>query len=305
SGAVLVQGAVNGFGVRCGNADLTVVIPNLVLKMNLPAIAKKNLKKLTMVSRYVYETANMLLVDNQPFVGRSAFAHKGGLHVAAVSRDERTYEHVNPDLVGNSRRLLVGELSGHSTIAAKAAKLALTDDRALLRKVLKQMLKLEHEGYQFEAAEASFELLLRKAAGLHKTFFELDHYYISISKDNQGTPVTEATIKLRVAGHTEHTAADGDGPVNALDAALRKALMPHYPALEEMSLTDYKVRVINSGAGTAARVRVVIELKDASERWGTVGVSENIIDASWAALVDGIEYKLLKDMDTKRGRKKN
>jgi 2-isopropylmalate synthase len=243
----------------------------------------------------------MMLVPGQPFVGPSAFAHKGGMHVAAVARAEGSYEHVDPSRVGNTRRILVSELSGRGTILAKLAAASLEADAALQEKILDRVQELENRGYQFEAAEASFVLMVRRLAGAAKTFFDLDHYSVAIKKDDAREPVTEATVKLSVGGEWQHTVAEGDGPVNALDAALRKALLAAYPALERMSLTDYKVRVINSGAGTAASVRVVIESKDDDGYYGTVGVSENIIDASWQALVDSFEYKLTKDGEQSTG----
>ena len=301
AGCRQVQGTVNGLGERCGNADLCAVVPNLQLKMGFACLGPENLARLTEVSRFVYETANMMLVPGQPYVGPSAFAHKGGMHASAVARDERTYEHVDPRRVGNTRRILVSELSGRGTIGAKLAAAGLQADAALRDRVLEEVQRLENLGYQFEAAEASFVLLVRRLAGTRRTFFNLDHYSVAIKKDDDRPPVTEATVKLRVADRWQHTVAEGDGPVNALDGALRKALVPAYPTLAEMSLTDYKVRVINSGAGTAASVRVIIESKDHEEHWGTVGVSENIIDASWQALADSIEYKLTKDEERAHG----
>ncbi|MBM4018241.1 MAG: citramalate synthase [Planctomycetes bacterium] len=295
AGAACVQGTVNGLGERCGNADLCAVAANLELKMGLECVGRENLAKLTDVSRFVYETANMLLVPGQPYVGPSAFAHKGGMHVAAVARDRRSYEHVDPRVVGNTRRILVSELSGRGTILQKVGGTDFERDKGLQQKVLREVQRLENEGFQFEACEASFALLVRRLAGRDKSYFELDHYSVGIKKDGDRPPVTEATVKLRVGPDWQHTVAEGDGPVNALDAALRKALTAAYPGLAGMSLVDYKVRVINSGAGTAARVRVVIESRDRREHWGTVGVSENIIDASWQALVESIEYKLMKD----------
>ncbi len=299
AGCEQVQGTVNGLGERCGNADLCQVLPALQLKMGRECVGRENLAKLTEVSRFVYEVANMMLVPNQPYVGPSAFAHKGGMHVSAVARDRRTYEHVDPSEVGNTRRILVSELSGHATILSKLLGTDFEGDRALQARVLEEVQRQENLGYQFEAAEASFELLVRRLAGRHTPHFDLDHYSVAIKKDNDRSPGTEATVKISVGGQWQHTVAEGDGPVNALDGALRKALLPGYPNLAQMSLTDYKVRVINSGAGTAARVRVVIESKDRRQHWGTVGVSENIIDASWIALVDSIEYKLTKDEENR------
>jgi 2-isopropylmalate synthase len=293
----MVQGTLNGLGERCGNADLCALIPNIELKMGLECLGRENLAKLSEVSRFVYEAANMLLVPGQPFVGPSAFSHKGGMHVAAIGRDRRTYEHVDPRDVGNTRRILVSELSGRGTILAKVSGTDFEADKALQQKVLKEVQRLENQGYQFESCEASFALLVRRVAGRATTFFDLDHYSVAIKKDDDRPPLTEATVKLRVGDQWQHTVAEGDGPVNALDAALRKALVPAFPALAEMQLTDYKVRVINSGAGTAAKVRVVIESRDRQEHWGTVGVSENIIDASWQALVESIAYKLTKEAE--------
>jgi 2-isopropylmalate synthase len=297
AGATQIQGTINGLGERCGNADLCAVAANLELKMARPCLGPENLAKLTDLSRFVYDVANLQIASGQPFVGPSAFAHKGGMHVAAITRDRRTYEHVDPALVGNTRRILVSELSGRGTMLMKLAGTKFETDVALQKKVLKDVQRLENQGYHFEAAEASFTLLVRRLAGLARKFFDLDHYSVAIKKDNSKSPVTEATVKLKVGDGWQHTVAEGDGPVNALDAALRKALLAAYPNLATMNLVDYKVRVINSGAGTAAKVRVVIESRDAAEHWGTVGVSENIIDASWQALVDSIEYKLTKDAE--------
>jgi 2-isopropylmalate synthase len=294
-GATQVQGTINGIGERCGNVDLVSVIANLALKMGYEVLAPGSLAKLTEVSRYVYEIANMNFRPNQPFVGASAFAHKGGMHAHGIARNTASYEHIDPAAVGNERRILISELSGQSSILAKTTQYAVTHDRALMVKVLNQVQDLEHAGYEFEAAEASFDLLVKKAAGLYRPKFERLAYRVNIETGLDGQPVTEATVKVRVDGRTEHTVSEGDGPVNALDGALRKALQAFYPRLAEMHLVDYKVRVVNSRAGTAARVRVVIESRDSDRVWGTVGVSENIIEASWLALVDSFEYKLFKD----------
>jgi len=239
------------------------------------------------------------LVPGQPYVGSSAFAHKGGMHVQAVQKDASTYEHVDPEAVGNSRRILVSELSGVSNIAGKAGKkFDLDGDKETLKKVLERVKMLENEGYQFEAAEASFELMVRKEIGRYKPFFQLDHYRVITLKLAGNPAIAEATVKLHVNGTMEHRVAEGDGPVNALDAALRRALKPHFPAIGQVHLTDYKVRVINSKAETAAGVRVVIECKrdkgdGTRELFGTIGVNTNIIDASWQALVDAYEYHLV------------
>jgi 2-isopropylmalate synthase len=231
----------------------------------------------------------------QPFVGASAFAHKGGMHTHAVARISSSYEHIDPELVGNERRFLVSELSGQSTILTKTMKYQLAQDRPLMQKILNRVQDLENEGYEFEAAEASFDLLVKKAAGLYTPKFERLAYRVNIEADAGGGPVTEATVKVRVGDQTMHTVSEGDGPVNALDGAVRKALLPVYPRLAEMHLVDYKVRVVNARAETAARVRVVIEWRDGGAVWGTVGVSENVIEASWLALADAVEYKLFKD----------
>jgi 2-isopropylmalate synthase len=294
-GATQVQGTVNGIGERCGNADLVSVIANLALKRGYDVLRPDSLPRLTEVSRYVYETANMNFRPGQPFVGASAFAHKGGMHTHAVARDTTSYEHIDPAAVGNERRFLVSELSGQSTILNKTAKYALANDRALMAKILGQVQDLENAGYEFEAAEASFDLLVQKAAGLYKPKFERLAYRVNIETGDDGRPVTEATVKVRVGGQVMHTVSEGDGPVNALDGALRKALAPSYPRLAEVHLLDYKVRVVNARAESAARVRVVVEWRDGGAVWGTVGVSENVIEASWLALADAIEYKLFKD----------
>ncbi|MDX1946437.1 MAG: citramalate synthase [Pirellulaceae bacterium] len=295
AGAVQVQGTINGFGERCGNADLISVLANLGLKKGYKVLGGRPLVHLTELSRFVYETANLHHRNSQPFVGQSAFAHKGGMHVHAIARATSSYEHLDPALVGNERRILVSELSGRSNIAALTAKHQLTDDKALMESILKQVVDLEAQGYQFEAADASFDLLVRRLAGTFRPHFERVKYHVGVSTLGDGQPVTEATVKLKVNGRDRHEVAEGDGPVNALDAAMRKALNGDFPALADMRLIDYKVRVVNSEAGTAARIRVIIESADAHGVWGTVGVSENIIEASWLALVDAIEYKLGKD----------
>jgi 2-isopropylmalate synthase len=294
-GATQVQGTMNGIGERCGNADLVSIIANLALKRGYEVLPPESLARLTEVSRYVYETANMNFRSSQPFVGASAFAHKGGMHTHAIARNTASYEHIDPAKVGNQRRILVSELSGQSTILTKTMKYQLAHDRPLMQKILERVQDLENEGYEFEAAEASFDLLVQKAAGLYQPCFERLSYRVNIEAGADGRPLTEATVKVRFNGQLMHTVSEGDGPVNALDGALRKALQPLYPRLAEMHLVDYKVRVVNARAETAARVRVVVEWRDGDDVWGTVGVSENIIEASWLALVDAIEYKLCKD----------
>jgi 2-isopropylmalate synthase len=295
-GAVQVQGTINGVGERCGNVDLVSVIANLAIKEGHEVLIPGGVSRLTELSRYVYEIANMNFRANQAFVGMSAFAHKGGMHVHAVNRVSQSYEHIDPETVGNERRILISELSGRSNIVAKLGKYRRDDDPELMKRILDRVQVLESQGYQFEAAEASFDLLVMKVAGTYRPKFVRDHYRVNVVTDEGGRPVTEATIKLTVGGASEHVVAEGDGPVNALDTALRKALAATYPRLAEMHLDDYKVRVINSTEGTAARVRVVIESRDQSNVWTTVGVSENIIEASWLALIDSVEYKLFKDL---------
>ncbi|WP_145029647.1 citramalate synthase [Caulifigura coniformis] len=304
SGAVQVQGTINGIGERCGNADLVSVAANLALKKGRQVLAEGGVGRLTEISRYVYELANMNFRNGQPFVGRSAFAHKGGMHVHAVNRIAHSYEHIDPAVVGNERRILVSELSGRSNIMAKTTKFNLGDDNALMKRILDRVVELEAEGYQFEAAEASFDLLVKKEIGQYEPKFRRLHYHVVVQMDASGLdspgarpalPMTQATVKVQVGNRIELVAGEGDGPVNALDNALRKALVPAYPQLSTMRLVDYKVRVINSTEGTAAKVRVVIESADDQDVWSTIGVSENVIEASWQALADAIDYKLLKD----------
>lgn len=299
AGAVQVQGTINGIGERCGNADLISIIANLAVKKHgYQVLMPESIERLTELSRYVYETANMHYRNGQPFVGPSAFAHKGGMHVHAINRVTSSYEHIAPEVIGNERRILVSELSGRSNIVSKTTKYDMQADPKLMDRILAQVVTMENQGYQFEAAEASFELLVRRCAGTMEPHFERIKYHVAVGADAQGDLVTEATVKLSVNGQVRHEVGEGDGPVNALDAALRKALRDAYPSLQEMHLVDYKVRVVNSEAGTAARIRVIIESKDGHDVWGTVGVSENIIEASWMALVDAIEYKLCKDTET-------
>jgi len=297
-GALQVQGTINGLGERCGNVDLCSVVANLALKCaDYAVLLPGKLEHLTEISRYVYETANMNFRANQPFVGTSAFAHKGGMHVHGVRKNAVSYEHIDPATVGNERRVLISELSGKSNIAEKLSEYGLEQDNELLARVLDRVQELENDGYQFEAAEASFVLLVLRLASRRHVWFDALGFHVSVSGKlgEDSATSTEATVKLKVDSEFEHTVSEGDGPVNALDGALRKALEAHYPRLKEMSLVDYKVRVINARAGTAARVRVVIESKDQDDVWGTVGVSENVIEASWLALVDSFEYKLTKD----------
>ncbi len=297
-GASQVQGTINGFGERCGNANLTSIIPAIVFKMGMECKVGKRIDQLYTTARMVNELANLPHNRYQPYVGQSAFAHKGGIHVSAVQRNPVTYEHIAPEKIGNERRILISDQSGRSNVLMKAQKygLDLAGDDHRMTSIVDNLKELENRGYQYEAAEASFELLMRRALGLHQDYFELEAFRVMNHKyDINKNPLTEATIRLWVNGQAEHTAAMGDGPVNALDKAMRKALMRFYPSLEDMELHDYKVRVLTGEHGTGAKVRVLVESKDLEESWGTVGVSVNIIEASWQALADSINYKLMKD----------
>ena len=300
-GVVQVQGTINGIGERCGNADIISVAANLVEKYErYELLCDGALGRLTAVSRSVYELTNQSPAGNQPFVGGSAFAHKGGMHVHAVQRNPKTYEHLDPARVGNVRRILVSELSGTSNIAATVSgKFNLAADKDAQRRILQILGQLEHDGYQFEAAEASLDLLVRRVLGgpwYHKTW-ELDHYRCVIFKSQRTEANTEAIVKLTIGGETHHTVAEGDGPVDSLYRALRRALRGDYPQVDDLHLVDYRVAVVNTSAETAAKVRVVIDWKDTTTAGvGSVGVSENIIEASWLALVDAVEYELLRDV---------
>lgn len=297
-GASHVQGTINGLGERCGNANLCSVIPNLQVKLQMNCISAEQLRRLRDVARFVNEIANLRHFKRQPFVGDSAFAHKAGMHVSAVRKRPETYEHIRPELIGNSQRVLISDLAGKSNILRKAEEFGihLEPDSPKLQDIVTTLKKLENEGFQFEAAEASFELLMKKSLGLHKRFFDLIGFRIIVEKRKEGEePISEATIMVKVGRHVEHTAATGNGPVNAIDNALRKALDKFYPELKNVKLHDYKVRVLTAGKGTSAKVRVLVESGDDDEKWGTVGVSDNIIEASYQALLDSIEYKLLKE----------
>ncbi len=297
AGADMVQGTINGIGERSGNADLIPIIANLRLKMGVGCIPDDKLKELTHVSHYISEISNMKQRNDQPYVGQSSFAHKGGMHINAITKNPKTYEHIDPALVGNSRRILVSELAGKTgvLIRAKDLNLDLNKDTPLAKKILKLVQKLEHQGYHFEAAEASFEILMKRALKKYNKFFELEGFRVVTEKQSDKRITTEAIIRLKVKGRKEHTVSMGDGPVNALDNALRKALKDFYPSLSKMRLSDFKVRVLDEKSGTAAKVRVLIQSQDEKDSWNTIGVSENIIEASWQALVDSVEYKLLKD----------
>jgi len=296
AGGAMVQGTVNGYGERCGNTDLISVVGNLQLKMGFDCIPTEQLKRLTELSRYVSEVANMPPVNQRPFVGNSAFAHKGGVHVSAIIKDPRAYEHIEPELVGNRRRVLVSDLSGKSNIDYKAREMGIRiggngygSDR-----IVQEIKRMEDQGYQFDAAEGSLELLIKKATGQFIEPFKLESFRVTIEKNGSGPSASQATIKISVGDEHEITAAEGDGPVNALDNALRKALYKFFPQINEMGLVDFKVRVIDGSDGTGAKVRVQIESRDPKEIWSTLGVSENVIEASWQALVDSVQYKLSK-----------
>jgi 2-isopropylmalate synthase len=296
-GIGLVQGTINGYGERCGNANLCSIIPNLILKMEISCLTDAQLKKITEVSRFVSELANLPHHKYLPYVGDSAFAHKGGVHVSAIRKRDITYEHIQPEQVGNRRRVLISDLSGESNILYKASefKIDVESNDPKIRKILQELKQLENKGFQFEGAEGSFEILMKKALGQHKRFFELMGFRVIVEKKEEEPPFSEATIMVRVGDRIEHTAAIGNGPVNALDHAIRKALEKFYPELREVKLLDYKVRILSTKDGTGAQTRVLIESGDGDSKWGTVGVSENIIQASWQALVDSIDYKLLKE----------
>jgi len=294
-GVKMVHGTINGYGERCGNANLCSVMPDLALKMEIDCLPRDQLAGLTDLAHYVSELANIHPDAHQPFVGMSAFAHKGGIHASGVKTESRTYEHIRPELVGNIQRIVVSELSGKSTITLKARELGFDLDANTdqLRDILKQIKELEHVGYQFEAADGSFEILVRKALGTHKHFFKLESFRVIMEKREDGKVMTEATVKIHVGGRRLIATAEGNGPVNALDRAIRIAIGRSFPALKDIELTDYKVRVLDEKKGTAAVTRVLIESSDGVKSWGTIGVNENIIEASWLALVDSIEFGLM------------
>ena len=304
AGVVMVQGTVNGYGERCGNADLTSVIANLQLKMNRACLPEASLRQLTNLSHYVSEVANVRPLPFRPFVGQSAFAHKGGVHVSAVAKTPRAYEHIRPELVGNHQRVLVSDLSGRSNIAWKARELGvpLEGDDDMSRKIVREIKRLEDEGFQFDAADGSLSLLMKKITGAFKEPFTLMCFNVTNTKTGSNPSLSQATMKISVGDEEELTAAEGNGPVNALDNALRKALVKFYPQVSDMHLVDFKVRIVEGSEGTAARVKVLLDSQDAEELWSTIGVSENIIEACWQALVDSIQYKLSKDNVNKNDR---
>jgi len=297
SGALQVQGTFNGIGERCGNADLVTIIGALHTKLRLPSIPDKNMNKLMEASYFVSEISNFKLPDNAAFVGHSAFAHKGGVHIDAMIKNPLAYEHIDPKTVGNHRRFVTSELAGKMPIVIKAAEMDVKLDKKSpqAKKIMSELQKKENAGYQFEAADASFELFVKRSLKKYKPFFVLEGFKTASEKRFDGRIFAEASIRVKVKGETRFAAAEGDGPVDALNKALRQVLTKFYPRLEEMHLTDYKVRVLDTNEGTAARVRVLIESQDKRDAWTTIGVHENIIEASWEALTDSIEYKLLKD----------
>lgn len=297
AGATMVQGTINGYGERCGNANLCSVIPNLQLKLEYSCLQPEQLKKLAQVSRFVSEIANLAPDDHAPFVGLSAFAHKGGLHVSAVQRNPITYEHIPPELVGNDRRIVISDQAGISNVLAKAQSLGLSLNKTdpACQQILTHLKELEHQGYQFEAAEASFELLIREALGQRRSPFEVKGFQVHYDMMPELSVPTRslATIKVAVDGRDILEAAEGNGPVSALDVALRKALVNFYPEIDSFYLKDYKVRILDGTAGTAAKTRVLVESSNGHQRWSTVGVSCNILEASYQAVVQGLEYGLL------------
>ena len=309
AGVIQVQGTVNGYGERCGNANLCSIIPTLKLKMGIDCVTNKQLSKLNDVSRYISELANMPHYHKLPYVGDDAFTHKGGLHVSGLIKWEDSYQHINPELVGNRPRVVVSELAGKGSVIFKAKERGLPVPKGKqVVEVLKQIKLLEKQGFQYDVAEASFDLLLRRAQPDYQPHFELVDFMVVVEKrrrpptrGNQEEPLSEATIKVRVDDRIVHTAAEGDGPVNALDQALRKALLQFYPDLSAVKLIDYKVRILEETAGTASQVRVLIESSDGKENWRTVGSSTNIIEASWLALADSIEYWLIKQAGKEKG----
>ena len=295
AGAQQVQGTINGIGERCGNTNLISIIPNLKIKMGLDCVSNKQLEKLKDVSSFVDELANKAHWDQQPFVGKSAFAHKGGIHVSAVRKNSETYEHIKPETVGNSQRILISDLSGKSNVLHKAKEFGIDVEAGepKIQKILKTLKESENLGFQYEGAEASFELLMRDALGEKEVFFDFISFRVIVEKQQEDEePISEATVKLKVNGVQEISTEEGIGPVNALDKAIKKALVKFYPELKKVDLYDYKVRILEEKKGTRAKTRVLIESGDENTKWGTVGVSENIIEASWQALIDSIAFKL-------------
>ena len=303
-GISMVQGTINGYGERCGNADLTSIIPILCLKMNRPVVTPDQIKQLRKLSRFVSETANLVPNNSRPFVGKSAFAHKGGVHVAAVRKVEHAYEHIDPATVGNSRRVLISDLSGKSNIEYNAAEMGveLGGNGFSSQQIVTKIKALEEDGYQFDVADGSFKLLVERLTKQYAPLFNLESFRVAMEKDKGSDCRAHATIKISVGDNKEITAAEGLGPVSALDNALRKALTRFFPELGEMRLVDFKVRVVDGRDGTSAKVRVHIQSRDKDEVWNTIGVSHDIIEASWQALEDSFQYKLAKYNQSRSGR---
>lgn len=303
AGANQIQGTFTGFGERCGNANLSTIMANLQLKMGINIISEAQMQKLSETARLVSDVSNVSLYEREPYVGKVAFAHKGGMHIDGVTKNAKSFEHINPELVGNERKLLTSEVAGRSTILKKIQMIdpSLTKDSEKTKEIMDRLKELEHMGYQFEAAESAFELVIRKSLGKYKPLFELINFKTICEQplSYTGTASSSAIINVIVDGKEEITAAQGVGPVDALDKALRKALEVFYPQLSQVSLTDYKVRVLDEKSAAESRVRVLIESTDGNTSWTTVGVSKDIIEASWIALVDSIEYKLIKDLEKK------
>lgn len=302
NGATHIQGTFIGTGERCGNANLSTIIPTLQLKMGYDVLEKDKIKLLTNNSRYIAEISNITLEDSMPYIGASAFAHKGGMHIDAVCKNSKAYEHIDPESVGNERRFLISEVSGKSTIYSQIEKKFpdISKDSEEVQKITDKLKQLEYEGYQFEGAEGTVELVMRKIIGKYRPFFKLNHFKVISEQPSNGKDFTSAVmVNVNVDGKEEMNASEGKGPVDALDKALRKALEVFYPQLSDVRLVDYKVRVLDSESATSAKVRVLIESTDGNENWSTVGVSRDIIQASWIALVDSIEYKLIKDIEKK------
>ena len=302
AGVTHVQGTINGVGERCGNVSLASVIPNLLLKLGLETQTNVKLENLSNLVQFIYDIMNMHPDDQAPFIGKSAFAHKGGIHVSAVMKDSRMYEHISPSLVGNTQRVLISDLSGKSNIRFKANELnmSLLKENNLSSEAVDRIKNLEYQGYQFESAEASLELIFKEISGEFKPYFQVLDSRVQVDYYRDGHKRADAVLKVIVQDEIEHTASDGNGPVDALNRALRKALLRFFPELEEVKLTDYKVRVINEQDGTSAKVRVLIESSDGKSTWSTVGVSQNIIDASWQALSDSFNYKLARTRDSEK-----
>jgi 2-isopropylmalate synthase len=299
AGARQVQGTMNGYGERCGNANLVSIIPALRLKMGLPVVTDEQLARLSEIAHFVADTANVAIWAHEPYVGKAAFAHKGGLHVAAVERAPQTFEHVDPAAVGNEPRALVSELSGRGAVLRRAREIGLKieGDDARVAAVLKRLKDREHHGYHYEAADASFELLLRDELAPHEPLFRLESFRVLVEKRADGGAMVEATIKVHVGGERVISTAEGNGPVNALDKALRQAIATKHPHLGDIELVNYKVRILDETKGTGAVTRVLLDASDGDDSWGSIGVSENIIEASWEALVDSIEYGMLRSQE--------